>query len=55
MATATDTRGNVVKMDVDFSSTVDDLLPKCEELVKVRIGLLCALSLIFVPYHIVDL
>ena len=34
MATATDTRGNVVKMDVDFSSTVDELLPKCEELVK---------------------
>ncbi|XP_028395643.1 26S proteasome non-ATPase regulatory subunit 12-like [Dendronephthya gigantea] len=34
MATATDTRGNVVKMDVDFSSTVDDLLPKCEALVK---------------------
>ncbi|CAB4007558.1 26S proteasome non-ATPase regulatory subunit 12 [Paramuricea clavata] len=34
MATATDTRGNVVKMDVDFSSTVDELIPNCEALVK---------------------
>lgn len=36
MATATDTRGNVVKMDVDFSSNVTELLPKCEALVKVK-------------------
>jgi hypothetical protein len=40
MATATDTRGNVVKMDVDFSSTVDELIPNCEALVKVRTGLM---------------
>ena len=50
MATATDTRGNVVKMDVDFSSTVDELLPKCDALVKVRTGSLCSCSLIFILY-----
>ncbi len=54
MATATDTRGNIVKMDVDFSSTVDELIPKCEALVKVRTGLLFGRSLTFVLFLFVD-
>ena len=32
--TATDLKGNVVKMEVDYSETVDKRLPECEELVK---------------------
>lgn len=34
MATATDMKGNIVKMDVDFTSTVDENLPLCEVMVK---------------------
>ena len=33
--TVTDMKGNVVKMEADFSQSVDKMLPECEELVKV--------------------
>ena len=33
--TVTDMKGNVVKMEADFSQTVDKALPECEKLVKV--------------------
>ena len=35
--TVTDMKGNVVKMEADFSESVDKLLPECEELVKVSL------------------
>ena len=33
--TVTDMKGNVVKMEADFSQSVDKMLPECEGLVKV--------------------
>ena len=38
--TVTDMKGNVVKMEMDHSETVDNTLPKCEEQVKVRAAIL---------------
>ena len=35
MATSTDMKGNVVKMEVDYSDTVDKRIPECEELAAV--------------------
>ncbi|CAH3194164.1 unnamed protein product [Porites evermanni] len=32
MATSTDMKGNVVKMEVDYSDTVDKRIPECEAL-----------------------
>ena len=46
MATATDMKGNIVKMDVDFTSTVDERLPQCEAMVKVTYESLCFASLL---------
>ena len=37
MATATDTKGNVVKMEVDYSDTVDKRIPECEVLATVSL------------------
>ena len=34
--TVTDMKGNVVKMEADFSQAVDKSLPECEKLVKVN-------------------
>jgi hypothetical protein len=42
-------------MDVDFSSTVDELIPNCEALVKVRTGLMRGWSLGFVLYIFLNL
>lgn len=41
MADFTDTNpdGKIVKMEVDYSTTVDEKLPKCEALTKVRYSL----------------
>ena len=35
MATSTDMKGNVVKMEVDYSETVDKRIPECEALAAV--------------------
>jgi len=35
MATSTDMKGNVVKMEVDYSDTVDKRIPECEALAAV--------------------
>lgn len=35
MATSTDMKGNVVKMEVDYSDTVDKRIPECEKLATV--------------------
>ena len=35
MATSTDMKGNVVKMEVDYSDTVDKRIPECEALASV--------------------
>ena len=35
MATSTDMKGNVVKMEVDYSDTVDKRIPECEKLAAV--------------------
>ena len=35
--TVTDMKGNVVKMEVDYSDAVDKMLPECEKLVKVTV------------------
>lgn len=35
MATTTDMKGNVVKMEIDYSETVDKRIPECEELASV--------------------
>lgn len=35
MATSTDMKGNVVKMEVDYSDTVDKRIPECEKLTTV--------------------
>ncbi|KAJ7372722.1 26S proteasome non-ATPase regulatory subunit 12 [Desmophyllum pertusum] len=32
MATSTDMKGNIVKMEVDYSDTVDKRIPECETL-----------------------
>ena len=37
MATSTDMKGNVVKMEVDYSDTVDKRIPECEKLATVSI------------------
>ena len=36
MATSTDMKGNVVKMEVDYTDTVDKRIPECEALSAVR-------------------
>ena len=36
--TVTDMKGNVVKMEVDYSDAVDKMLPECEKLVKVTVN-----------------
>lgn len=35
MATTTDMKGNVVKMEIDYSETVDKRIPECEALASV--------------------
>lgn len=35
MATSTDMKGNVVKMEVDYSDTVDKRIPECEAIAAV--------------------
>lgn len=35
--TVTDMKGNVVKMEVDYSDTVDKTIPQCEKLAGVGI------------------
>ena len=43
MATTTDMKGNVVKMEVDHSDTVDKRIPECEALAAVSVAVLVGL------------
>lgn len=36
-------QGRIVKMEVDYTSTVDDKIPVCERLAKVRIAFFVSL------------
>ncbi len=51
--TVTDMKGNVVKMEVDYSETVDKALPECEALVKV--SLFCRFFEVLQDFHPINL
>lgn len=58
MATSTDMKGNVVKMEVDYSDTVDKRIPECEALAAVRknrkiFHFLCLMEL-FLVVHVMN-